>query len=72
MHCYKAIIINVPADLLKRLNEASTLMELSRSELIRRVLTRDIEFVFEHEIPKVSKTREEATADYVKWVRDII
>jgi metal-responsive CopG/Arc/MetJ family transcriptional regulator len=72
MDCYKAILINVPVDLLQRLNEASAALTLSRSELIRRALTRDIEFVFEHEIPGVSKAKEANTAEYGKWVRDIV
>ena len=34
MDYYKAILINVPVELLKRLNQASVALALSRSELI--------------------------------------
>jgi metal-responsive CopG/Arc/MetJ family transcriptional regulator len=52
MDCYKAILINVPVELFKRLNQASVALALNRSELIRQVLTRDINFVFEREIDR--------------------
>jgi hypothetical protein len=72
MEYYKAVLLNVPVELLKRLNEASSVMKISRSELIRRVLTRELEFVFGCEIARVSKSKEEATTDYIRWIREAI
>ena len=51
MENHRAILLNVPIGLLKRLTEAATAMEISRSELIRRVLKRDVEFVLRQEVP---------------------
>ena len=72
MVAYKAVLVNVPVELLKRLNQASLALALSRSELIRQVLTRDMDFVFEHEINRVANAKVETTAHYAKWVRDIV
>ena len=68
MNNHKAILLNVPVDLLKRLNEAATAMEISRSELIRRALKRDVEFMLRQEVPELSKAKEKKLLDFTRWL----
>ena len=71
MDTYKPILLNVPLGLLQRLNEASAAMRISRSELIRRSLSRDLEFVIRYEISRLAKATEESASDYFRWVKNI-
>ena len=70
MQNHRAILLNVPMELLTRLNEASTAMDVSRSEFIRRALTRDVEFVLEHEVLLVSRAKEQTTLDFTQWLKE--
>ena len=70
MQNHRAILLNVPTDLLERLNEASTAMDVSRSEFIRRALTRDVEFVLEHEVFLVSRAKEQTKLDFTQWLKE--
>lgn len=68
MENYSAILLNVPIELLKRLTKAAAAMEISRSELIRRALRRDVEFVLREEIPCLLASKEKTMADYSRWL----
>ena len=70
MESYKAVILNIPFQLLDRLNHAARGLSLSRSELIRRSLSRDLDFVLQQEVPRLSKAREEASYDYARWLEE--
>ena len=67
-HC-RAILLNVPIDLLNRLTEAATAMEISRSELIRHVLKRDVEFVLRQEVPSQLLAKERTIVEYGRWLK---
>ena len=63
MENHRAILINVPIGLLKRLTEAATAMNVSRSELIRLALKRDVEFILRQEVPSLLAMKEQTTRD---------
>lgn len=69
MENHRAILINVPIGLLKRLTEAATAMEVSRSELVRRMLKRDVEYILRQEVPALLAMKEQTTQDYSRWMR---
>ena len=68
MDKHRTILLNVPIELRKRLTKAAVAMEISRSELIRRALRRDVEFVLREEIPSLLASKEKTTADYSRWL----
>ena len=65
----KSILLNVPLRLFQRLNEASAAMAISRSELIRRSLSRDLEFVLDYEVALIARFRADAGRDYALWAK---
>ena len=69
MDTRKSILLNVPLKLFQRLNEASAAMAISCSELIRRSLSRDLEFVLKYEIALIARARGEASRDYALWAK---
>ena len=68
MENHRGVLINLPIGLLKRLDEAATAMEVSRSEVIRRALKRDVEFVLKEEVPFILAAREQIMMDYRRWL----
>ena len=68
MDNHKAILLNGPVKLLQSLTKAAVAMEISRSELIRRALKRDVEFVLKEEIPSLIASKEKTMADYSRWL----
>jgi hypothetical protein len=69
---YKPILLNVPLGLLQRLNQASAAMRISRSALIRRCLSRDLEFVLRCELSHLAEANEQSALDYFRWVENIV
>jgi len=65
---HKPILINVPISLLEQLDEAADCLDLSRSELVRRSLHRDLKFVMKHEVEEVVRAREKAETIYSSWI----
>lgn len=61
---HKPILINIPTRLLTQLDKAAKRLDLSRSELIRRSLSRDLKFVIKHEVAEAYKARAKAAAIY--------
>ena len=70
MENHRPILLNVPLRLLQRLDVASKALSVTRSELIRRSLTRDLDFVLEHEVPRFAKAREDAGGAYSRWLKE--
>ena len=68
MENHRGILINLPISLLRRLDEAAAAMEVSRSEVIRRGLKRDVEFVLKEEVPSILAAREKVMIDYRRWL----
>jgi hypothetical protein len=69
---HKAILLNVPLGLLEGLNEASAAMSISRTELIRRCLSRDLKFVFRFELSHLADANSATAQDYFRWVANIV
>jgi metal-responsive CopG/Arc/MetJ family transcriptional regulator len=55
MKSYKPILINIPLTLLERLDHAAANLNLSRSELLRRSLRRDLIFITDHELKNLNQ-----------------
>jgi len=66
---HKPILINIPIELLHELDKAAQRLDLSRSELVRRSLHRDIKFVLKHEVEEASKTKAKTNALYASWTQ---
>ena len=66
---HKPILINIPIELLHELDRAAERLELSRSELVRRSLHRDLKFVVKHEVAEVTKAKGKTAARYAEWVQ---
>jgi metal-responsive CopG/Arc/MetJ family transcriptional regulator len=61
---YKPVLINIPTALLQQLDRAAERLELSRSELVRRSLERDLKFVVKHEVAEMTKAKAKTAALY--------
>ena len=70
MENHRPILLNVPLRLLQRLDVASKALSVSRSELIRNSLARDLDFVLGHEVPRLAKARENAAGAYASWLKE--
>ncbi len=66
---HKPVLINIPTVLLKQLDKAAERLELSRSELVRRSLYRDLKFVVKHEVAEITKAKGKTAARYAEWVQ---
>ena len=66
---HRPVLINIPTELLRKLDEAAQHLDLSRSELVRRSLHRDIKFVLKHEVAEASKAKEKTNALYASWTQ---
>lgn len=66
---HKPVLINIPTRLLQQLDKAAKGLDLSRSELIRRSLCRDIKFVMKHEVAEASKAKAKTAAIYTSWTQ---
>src|SRR5262249_55172006 len=47
---YKPVLLNMPITLLERLDNAASALQMNRSDLIRRSLARDLEFLVSNEV----------------------
>jgi metal-responsive CopG/Arc/MetJ family transcriptional regulator len=65
---HKPVLINLPVTLLQQLDRAAARLELSRSELVRRSLQRDLKFVVKHELEEATKAKGKTAALYADWV----
>ena len=63
----KSILLNLPIDLAGRLDEAATALGLSRSDLIRRSLTRDLVFLVAHELARTVEHQRQTEKAYGIW-----
>jgi len=63
----QAVLIQFPRALLKALDEASIALDMCRSDIIRRSLARDLEYVMSHEVPSALKHKQEAADRYPEW-----
>jgi metal-responsive CopG/Arc/MetJ family transcriptional regulator len=66
---HKPVLINIPIGLLQELDKAAKRLDLSRSELVRRSLHRDLKFELKHEVAEITKAKGKAAARYAEWVQ---
>ena len=53
---FKPILINIPISLLTELDEVAATLSQTRSHLIRRAISRDLQFITKHEISQARTT----------------
>ena len=66
---HKPILINIPIELLHELDKAAQRLDLSRSELVRRSLHRDLQFVIKHQVEEASRAKAKTAARYASWTQ---
>jgi metal-responsive CopG/Arc/MetJ family transcriptional regulator len=49
---FKPILVNIPISLLNELDEVAITLSQTRSHLIRRAISRDLQFVTKHELSR--------------------
>jgi metal-responsive CopG/Arc/MetJ family transcriptional regulator len=47
---FKPILVNIPVSLLAQLDEVAITLSQTRSHLIRRAISRDLQFITKHEL----------------------
>ncbi len=72
MKNHKPILINIPLELLHKLDDAATQLSLCRSELIRRSLKRDLTFVADRQLQRFNEASQSTMHDYAYWSSTLI
>jgi metal-responsive CopG/Arc/MetJ family transcriptional regulator len=65
----KAILINLPESLVQQLDEAAQALNMARTDVIRRSLKRDVDYMVRYEIQTALQERQERERCYVDWVQ---
>lgn len=63
----RRILLWLAADMVTKLDEAAQALNLCRSDVIRRSLARDLEYVLGHEVPNALRLKQEAAGEYRHW-----
>jgi hypothetical protein len=66
-----AILLHLDQDFIYTLNEIASIIGVSRADLIRRSLVRDVKFIIEVELPKLQSTYTHISHDYKKYIDKI-
>jgi hypothetical protein len=66
----RPILINLPLGLLANLDEAATVLRLTRTDVIRRSLLRDLDYVVRYELQRTLEHRQKEEEAYLEWVVD--
>ena len=72
MKNHKPILINIPLDLLRNLDDAASQLSLCRSELICRCLKRDLTFVADRQLHRFDEAKRSTVHDYAQWSSTIL
>jgi hypothetical protein len=64
---YRPIQLNLPLDVLEQLTRAAQVMGMTRADLIRRSICRDLQFVLESEVTLAEAAKEKRDAVYKHW-----
>jgi metal-responsive CopG/Arc/MetJ family transcriptional regulator len=72
MKNHKPILINMPLELLRNLDDAATQLSLCRSELIRRCLKRDLTFIADRQLHHFDEAKQSTMHDYEQWSSTLI
>ena len=68
---YRKILLRLPSDMMDALDQASTAFGMTRSDIIRRSLARDLCYVMDHEIKLVEQVSDRAKAGHKRWIRSL-
>ena len=63
----RAVLVKIPIALLDRLDHAAEVLGMTRSDIIRRSLLRDIEFILQHEVERTKQYHTARETDYQLW-----
>ena len=64
----KPILINLDLQLVKSLDDAAHRLGMNRTDIIRKCLSRDIQYVLQIEVPKSTKLKQELSDQYPGWM----
>ena len=64
----KAVLLNLPVSLVDQLDQAANVLQLTRTDVIRRSLLRDLQFITNHELGRAIASRIDQDSDYSLWV----
>jgi len=64
----KAILINLDLQLVKSLDDAAHRLGMNRTDIIRRCLGRDIQYILQVECPRSVKLKQELHDQYPDWM----
>ena len=65
----KAILIHLPESMVEQLDEAAQALNMARTDVIRRSLGRDIDYIVRYEVQSALQHRQERERRYVEWVQ---
>ena len=65
----KPVLIYFPFELLTQMDAAAEKLAVSRSELARRCIRRDLDFLIQHEVSLMARFDEEVQADHNAWIK---
>jgi hypothetical protein len=66
----RAILLHLPIQLLHDFDRVATAFGLSRSETIRRSLTRDVAYIIESELPKAMEEKQRRLVGHRSWLAE--
>ena len=64
----RKILLSLSIETVARLDEAAKVLGMCRSDVIRRSLTRDLNYVMEHEVPNMQRFHQETAAAHGGWL----
>ena len=63
----KAILIQLPSSLVDQLEEAASVLNMTRVDVIRRSLMRDLQYVVSEELKRTRRHNERQEKRYREW-----
>jgi metal-responsive CopG/Arc/MetJ family transcriptional regulator len=67
----RAVLINLPESLVQQLDEAAQALNMARTDVIRRSLKRDIDYIVRYEIQTALQERLERERRYMERVKGL-
>ncbi len=63
----KRILVALPVELVLKLDEAAEVLMMTRTDIIRRSLLRDMDFITENELQRARRHQQETRDIYEEW-----
>ena len=64
----RSLLLALPASMVATLDEAAAALNLCRSDVIRRSLARDLQYVMGIEVPQALRFRRDSADRYSEWL----